>query len=252
MDSGFFSRHILGYSQLASPLIQLAKKDTPFIWTQSCAEAFDELKRRLITPPVLAYLDWTKPFIVTTDASSTAVSYILSQIVDGIEKPITYGGRALNKHELNYSPIEAETTAVVSGVKHFDLNLRNQPFTVYTDHAALTWLFNIKMPTGKLAKWSMFLQSYRLKIESRVGKAIPHADALSRIPYQPNESHDLDYILDNIIDPFSSLNNNISTKSNENTERTYNVQIIKADIQKIHRYDDMNLPSTLTKDKLTL
>ncbi len=204
--TGFYRRHILGYSHIAEPLFRLTRKDMSFTWSTSCQTSFQQLKDRLSQAPVLAFPDWTKPFILTCDASGFAVGYILSQENGGVEKPIAYGGRSLNVHERKYSPTEAEACAVISGIRHFDLYLRNSVFTVITDHAALVWLFNIKAPTGRLARWSMFLQQYRCTIKSKPGKSNANADALSRRVYDNNINEPaLEEQLDNVIDPFDAI-----------------------------------------------
>ena len=135
-------------------------------------------------PPILAYptFDGSK-FILQTDASTTGLAYILSQIQNGSEKVIAYGGRSLNKAEKNYSITEMEALAVVEGVKKYSSYLLHGPqFQIVTDHQALCWLFSHKPTTGRLARWALLLQSYDYEIIHRKGKSITNVDSLSRIP----------------------------------------------------------------------
>ena len=70
---------------MAKQLTELTKKDRPFIWSQSQQKAFESIKDKLCTAPVLAYHNFDLPFILTTDASKVAVATILSQVQNGVE-----------------------------------------------------------------------------------------------------------------------------------------------------------------------
>ena len=83
---------------LAAPLNNLLLKDTVFAWTEKCDAASELLPNGLCSPHILAYPDFSKPFILTTDASNTAIGGILGQVQDGKERMIQYAGRLLNKH----------------------------------------------------------------------------------------------------------------------------------------------------------
>lgn len=138
----------------------------------------------LTTPPVLAYPDHTRPFSLTTDASGTAIGYILGQRdKNGKDRVIAYGGRSLNKHERKYPISEREGLAIIEGIKTFHVYLAGRPFKIFTDHAALKWLQNVKQSTGRLARWAVLLQGYSYEILFKAGKKNEVADALSRRPY---------------------------------------------------------------------
>lgn len=96
------------------------------------------LKMQLVNPPVLQYPDFTKGFVLTTDASQNAIGCVLSQGKIGQDLPIAYASRALNKAERNYSTIEKELLAIVWGCKHFRPYLLGRPFIIMTDHKPLT------------------------------------------------------------------------------------------------------------------
>ena len=97
----------------------------------------------------MQYPDFTKPFIVTTDASGFAVGAILSQGKIGQDKPIAFASRTSNQAEQNYSTIEKELTAIVWACRHFRPYLLGRNFTVVTDHKPLTWMFNVKDPSSR-------------------------------------------------------------------------------------------------------
>ena len=100
---------------------------------------FNTLKRSLISEPILAYLDFSKPFELFVDASGLGIGLVLSQIQDRQKKVIAYGGRGLTKTEKNYKTTEQEALAVVTGIKHFKPYLTGRQFIVHTDHHSLKW-----------------------------------------------------------------------------------------------------------------
>ncbi|GES92855.1 retroviral-like aspartic protease 1 [Rhizophagus clarus] len=111
-------------------------------------DSFEYLKTCLMTPPILSYPNFEKPFILYTDASTFALGAILSQKnEDKKERVIAYASRTLGKHERNYGITELECLVVVWAVKHFHHYLHGQKFTVITDHAALRYLLNLSNPT---------------------------------------------------------------------------------------------------------
>ncbi|KAK3084156.1 hypothetical protein FSP39_009188 [Pinctada imbricata] len=180
----YYKKFIKNYSTITSPLNALLCKDTKFTWSTECESAFTQLKQALTSPPVLAYPDNSKPYFLTTDASGTALGFILGQFDDTRkERVIAYGGRSLNKFEKAYSIAERECLAIIEGIKKYHVYLAGKPFYVYTDHSALKWLQSVKHDTGRLARWSILLQGYNFQIIHRKGKNNEAADALSRRPY---------------------------------------------------------------------
>lgn len=90
------------------------RKDVKFKWSEECQAAFEQLKTTLTSPPVLAYPDNSKPFVLTTDASGTALGFILGLFGDnGVKRVIAFGGRSLNKFERNYTISERECLAII-------------------------------------------------------------------------------------------------------------------------------------------
>ena len=181
--ANYYRRFIQDFATRAKPLHQLTEKRTKFEWTPQCQEAFDHLKRCLTSTPILALPDWSKPFVVDTDASDTGIGAVLSQLDDkGVEHVVCYASRLLSKAERNYCVTRKELLAVVTFLEHFRQYLLGHSFTVRTDHGALTWLHNFKEPEGQLARWLEKLQEYQFSIVHRPGKKHSNADALSRIP----------------------------------------------------------------------
>jgi hypothetical protein len=100
----------------------------------------------------LAYPDFSQQFILTTDTSKVAVAAILSQEQDGIERPIAYASRQMNKAEQNYSASEAEMLALTWATRHFRCYLYGKKFIVRTDHAALTYLHKFADNNSRLMR----------------------------------------------------------------------------------------------------
>jgi hypothetical protein len=110
---GYYARFLPALSEEAIPLYQLLRKSVKFQWTEARQKAFEKIKHMLTTSPVLAHPDFTKPFILHTDASKNALGAVLSQKDDdGMERVICYAGRTTNVHEQNYGSTQLECLAV--------------------------------------------------------------------------------------------------------------------------------------------
>ena len=181
--TNYYRRLVEGYANIAKPLHRLTEKTSEFKWTKECQEAFEELRRRLVSTPVLAFPDYSRPFILDTDASDLGIGGVLSQVQsDGSERVIAYASRVLSKAERRYCVTRRELLAVVTFARHFRPYLLGRHFTLRTDHGSLTWLRNFREPEGQLARWLEQLQEYDFDIVHRQGRKHGNADALSRLP----------------------------------------------------------------------
>lgn len=203
---GWYRRFIPNFSIIAAPLTNLTKKSTDFKITADALTAINELKNAITSESVLAHPNFDHPFILATDACKIGIAGILSQVVNGYERPIAFFSKKLNKSQSNYSATELELYAVVESVKHFRCYLYGRKFTVISDHAPLKWLMTLKDPTSKLARWNLLLSSYDFEIVHRQGRKHGNVDALSRAPVDPQnfESYSLknffEYIKENKIE----------------------------------------------------
>ena len=188
----YYRRFIEGFSTLAKPLTKLTEKGKEFVWGKDQATAWEELKKKLVSAPILAYPDPKKTFILDTDASGVGIGAVLSQEQGGRERVIAYGSRTLTKEERRYCVTRRELLAVVYFTKLYRHYLYGQKFTVRTDHGALLWLTNFKDPQGQLARWLEVLGTYHFEIQHRPGLKHGNADALSRGPCNQcgRENHD--------------------------------------------------------------
>lgn len=139
----------------------------------------------LASAPVLVFPDFTKQFILETDASGLGLVAILSQQQPNrLVAPIAYASHTLQSHEAKCGISELEVLAIVWATKHFRVYLYGHPCDMYTDHEALQALLNTPHPSGKLARWGIALQELDLHLHYRPGRINKNADALSRGPVQ--------------------------------------------------------------------
>ena len=184
--TSYYRRFINQFAKVAAPLHLLTCKNVAFKWSQECQSAFEELKKRLVTPPVLSYPNFDEDFVLETDASHQGLGAVLSQRQeDGKLHPIAYASRALSGAEKNYGITDLETLAVVWEISHFHYYLYGHRVTVYTDHSAVKAVLETASPTGRHARWwtRVFSRGVReVAIVYRPGKDNVLADALSRNP----------------------------------------------------------------------
>jgi hypothetical protein len=130
----------------------MTKKNQAFQWGPCQQTAFDALKEKLCTTPVMAYPNFKSQFILTTDASKLALGAVLSQVQGGRERPIAYASRQLNAAERNYITSELEILALIWAVQYFRCYLYGTRVVAITDHAALIYLRKFADQNSRLMK----------------------------------------------------------------------------------------------------
>ena len=189
--TGFYRYFVPNYSIIARPLIDLTKKATPFHWDLPQQKAFSTLKSHMCSHPVLKQPNYDKPFFLATDASAYGVGAVLSQEGDFnprtkkfIQQPIAYYSATFTPTERNYDIYERELLAVIKALDHWRPHLAatEEPVTVLTDHANLTFWKNPRKVNRRVARWFSFLQDYNLIIKHVPGKLHAGPDMLSRPP----------------------------------------------------------------------
>jgi ribonuclease HI len=174
--AGYYRRFIEGFSKIDRPMKALLAKKVEFKWTQKCQEAFEELKNRLTTAPVLVLPDVHKPFSVYCDASYTGLGCVLMQ--EG--RVVAYSSRQLKIHERNYPTHDLELAAVVHALKTWRHYLYGQKCDIYTDHKSLKYIFTQSELNMRQRRWLELIKDYELEIHYHPGKANVVANALSR------------------------------------------------------------------------
>jgi len=120
--ASFYRRYVPDFAVIAAPLTDATRKGNPneIVWNDSRDKAFQELKKRISTPPMLRLPDVTRPFIVQTDASHIGIGAVLLQEdATGEQRPVAFASQKLQPRESNYSTIERECLAIVWGVTKF-------------------------------------------------------------------------------------------------------------------------------------
>ncbi|XP_075101815.1 uncharacterized protein LOC142177243 [Nicotiana tabacum] len=179
--AGFYRRFIKDFSKISSPLCRLLEKDVTFKFDNACLKAFEELKGRLVTAPIIIGPDWAQPFELMCDASDIAIGAVLGQRRDKIFHSIYYASKTMNPAQMNYTVTEKELLAVVWAFDKFRSYLVGTKVIVYTDHSAIRYLFKKKDAKPRLIRWVLLLQEFDLEIRDRKGTENQVADHLSRL-----------------------------------------------------------------------
>lgn len=192
--ASYFRKFIKDFATIARPLTKLTKKAVAWCWGNEQQRAFDILKQRLISRPILAIYKQGAEIELHTDASQLGLGGILlQQQTENDLKPIAYFSRQTTKEEQKYHSYELETLAVVSSLQRFRVYLLGVRFKIVSDCSALRATFIKRDLLPRVARWWIQLQEFDCSIEYRAGKKMPHVDALSRNPDgTANELKDID------------------------------------------------------------
>jgi len=181
--ANFYRRFVKNYSKIAAPLTALLKKNAKFVWSAAAQEAFEELKSRLMSGPILRHYDHTKACVIEPDASDYALGAICSQYgEDGLLHPVAYYSRKLLPAEMNYQIYDKELLAIVCAFKHWRhyLEFSASATEVLTDHRNLEYFTTTRHLSRRQVRWSEVLSDYNFIIKYRPGSLNGAADALSR------------------------------------------------------------------------
>ncbi|GJT26380.1 putative reverse transcriptase domain-containing protein [Tanacetum coccineum] len=174
--AGYYRRFIEGFSKIAKPMTKLTQKKVQFVWGDKQEAAFQLLKQKLCSAPILALPEGSEDFIAYCDASKKGLGAVLMQR----EKVIAYASRQLKIHEKNYTTHDLELGAVVFALKIWRHYLYGTKCTVFTDHKSLQHILNQKELNMRQRRWLELLSDYDCEIRYHPGKANVVADALSR------------------------------------------------------------------------
>ena len=181
--AGYYREYVPNFAVIAAPLHELLKKGAPneVHWTALQEEAFQTLKSLLCKEPILQLPDFTKEFVLRTDASQEGIGAVLMQENNGQLFPISFYSRKLKAAEINYSTVEKELLAVVEGVKKFYFYLYGDNFILETDHLPLASLRTSRNANARLMRWALYLQQFAFTVRYIKGQANVGADFLSRL-----------------------------------------------------------------------
>ncbi|XP_019241564.1 PREDICTED: uncharacterized protein LOC109221543 [Nicotiana attenuata] len=176
--AGFYRRFIKDFSKIANPMCKLLEKDAKFVFDEKCLKAFEELKQRLTTTPIIVTPDWSLPFELMCDASGVAIGAMLGQHTQWAQ--------------MNYTVTEQELLAIVYDFEKFRAYLLGSKVIVYTDHVALRYLMAKKDAKPRLIRWVLLLQEFDFEVKDRKGTQNQVADHLSRLEEAGRPKGDLE------------------------------------------------------------
>ena len=181
--AGYYRKFVANFAEVVAPLTNLLQKDVKFSWDEKCQKAFERVKNMLTNSPILQAPDFSTPFKLAVDASDIGIGGVLLQDdMDGIEHPVAYFSKKLNKYQRKYSTIEKETLALILSLQHFEVyvNASSGPLVIFSDHNPLKFLHKFNNKNMRLTRWSLLLQEYDLLICHIKSKDNIIADYLSR------------------------------------------------------------------------
>ena len=175
----YFRNHVRDYANTCAPMYQLTnQKGRRLQWTEEAEQAFEKIKIDVSNLQMLYFIDDNAPIFLHTDACKYGLGGYLYQLIDGIERPISFFSKSLKGRELDWSTIEQECFGIICAVRAFDHLLRGRHFTIRTDHANLV-LMNLSQ-AKKVIRWKMELMEYDFDIEHIAGVDNIVADGISR------------------------------------------------------------------------
>ncbi|GJR71311.1 putative reverse transcriptase domain-containing protein [Tanacetum coccineum] len=174
--AGYYRGFIEGFSKIAKPMTKLTQRSVKFNWGEKEETAFQTLKQKLCSAPILALPEGSENFIVYCDAPHKGLGAVLMKK----EKVIAYASLQLKIHEKNYTTHDLELGAVVFAPKMWRHYLYSTKYVVFTDHKSLKHIIDQKELNMRQRRWLELLSDNDCELRYHPGKANVVADALSR------------------------------------------------------------------------
>ena len=175
----YYRRFIRNCSKIAKPLTDLTK-NVPFDWSKEASNAFDLLKKAVISAPVLRQFHPSYKVLVTTDASKQAIGAVMEQEFPDGRYPVAFLSRTLNSAEQNYAAHDLELLGIVDTLRAWRCYLHGRKFVVQTDHHPLKFLETQEFLSPRQVRWLERIVQFDFDIVPVKGKSNQVADGLSR------------------------------------------------------------------------
>lgn len=188
--ANFYRRFIKNFSEIVTPLTNLTKSSSkignkqkpPFSWNDQCQSSFDRLKTAFTSAPILTHFEQGRETWVETDASDYVTAATLSQLVNGVLKPVAFLSKKLTPQECNYDIYDKELLSIIRAFEAWrpELIATALPVKVLSDHKNLEWFMTTKQLNRRQARWAEFLSQFNFKICYRPGSLGQKPDSLTR------------------------------------------------------------------------
>lgn len=174
--ASFYWQFVHNFSAIMAPITD-CMKNVSFVWSQEASQAFELIKTKLMTAPILVLPDFDQPFELHCDASKLGIGAVLSQ--QG--RPIAYYSEKMAGARTRYSTYDIEFYAIVQAIKHWRHYLAHKEFVLFTNnHVALKYLSTQAKISSRHAFWIAYLEQFTFVIKHQSGKMNRVAEALSR------------------------------------------------------------------------
>jgi len=181
--ANYYRRFVKDFATIAKPLHETTRKDKKWNWGERQQKAFEELKKRFTTKPVLVTLDLDREMRVEADASDFATGgVLLMKCEDEKWRPVAYISKSLNEAERNYEIHDKEMLAIIRYLeawRHF-LEGAKDRFEIWMDHKNLEYFMKAQKLNRRQARWSLYLLRFDFALKHVAGKNMGRADSLSR------------------------------------------------------------------------
>ncbi len=181
--ANFYRRFIRDFSAVIRPMMELTRKDTPFIWSSACSNAFQQLKEAFVTAPIFMKFDPDKQIVVECDASDYVTGGVLSQFDStNTLRPVAYFSKKHTPAECNYEIYDKELMAIIRCFEAWRPELEGSAFPIHvlSDHKNLEYFMTTKTLSRRQARWSEYLSRFNFNIVYQPGNLNGKADALTR------------------------------------------------------------------------
>ncbi|GJS84792.1 reverse transcriptase domain-containing protein [Tanacetum coccineum] len=211
--AGFYRRFIQDFSKIARPMTHLLEKETPFVFSDECKQAFNDLRKKLIESPILVVPNWDYDFEIMCDASDFALGAVLGQRKDKHFHPIHYASKTMTGAQLHYTTTEKEMLAVVYALEKFRPYLVLSKTIVYTDHSAIKYLMAKQDAKSRLLRWILLLQEFNLEIRDKKGaeNSLGKVEEVKEINVNDNVLNENENVVEN------NVLNNVNVLSDNTT-----------------------------------
>jgi hypothetical protein len=178
----YYRSFIHSFSTLAAPLYLLLKKGAVFMWNQLCNKSFLDLKNQIRKANLLRFPDRGSKFFLACDASDVAMGAVLSQIFEGVECPVGFYSRKLEKSEINYPINDKELLSIKAALEYWRPLLigTKDPIEIRTDHKNLLFYSSKRQLNRRQSRWQEFLADFNFELKHIPGETNIVPDAFSR------------------------------------------------------------------------